>query len=287
MIKRQLILSVCFLINATEIFADGAEIELNLSKLTIGFRQDAPPFSYLAPGARTPTGYSVDICNRIIFALKQLLPENDITVETVALSSRTRLDAVRNGDVDLHCGTMSHTSEREYSIEFSLPIFITGAAMLTKVTDDFDELSDIGPGVIGLLKGRTTTRNFVLESGWIEEGENNVIKNIESVDAATSELLMGEIDSFITDQVVLLAHHANLPPMKRKLLRVSPQLLTIEKYSIAFPVKNRSFRVFADQVLSDFFRSENFPRLLTRWFADLGAVIKAEHIQYYRSLAVQ
>ena len=79
--------------------------------ISLGYRTTSLPLSYLDADKR-PIGYSLDICQKIVEAVKRELNRRDIVVKFSEVSSATRMNALIAGEIDLECGSSSVTAER-------------------------------------------------------------------------------------------------------------------------------------------------------------------------------
>lgn len=74
-------LLIAFLLPPMAAQAAGTLQKINESgTISIGFRESAPPFSYLSAD-RQAIGYSVDICVKITEAIKRELKRSNLTVK--------------------------------------------------------------------------------------------------------------------------------------------------------------------------------------------------------------
>src|SRR3954451_1955526 len=71
--------------------------------IKIAHRTDAVPFSFVGPDQKV-TGFTVDLCNRVVDKIKSQLKLNALNVEWVPVTTDTRFDAVANGNADMECG---------------------------------------------------------------------------------------------------------------------------------------------------------------------------------------
>ena len=71
--------------------------------ITLGVRDSSIPFSYL-DDQQKPVGYAIDICYKIVDAVKQELKLPDLKVQTVSVLSSNRIPLMANGTIDLECG---------------------------------------------------------------------------------------------------------------------------------------------------------------------------------------
>ena len=85
--------------------------------LVLGIRETSVPFSYLDE-KQNAIGYSIDLCARIVEAVKAELKMPDLKVRQIPVVSQTRIPLVANGTVDLECGSTTNTLTRHKQAEF-------------------------------------------------------------------------------------------------------------------------------------------------------------------------
>src|SRR5690606_18311927 len=93
-------------------------------EITLGFRESSIPFSYL-DDEQKPIGYSIEICNGIVQALKEKLGLPELKTKMVSVTSSSRIPLVANGTVDLACGSATNNEQRQQQVAFSPTIFVT------------------------------------------------------------------------------------------------------------------------------------------------------------------
>src|SRR3954469_18631545 len=67
--------------------------------ITIGFRDSSIPFSYLDDNQK-PVGFAMDICHRIVDAVKNELKLDKLEVKLNPVTSSTRIPLLANGTID-------------------------------------------------------------------------------------------------------------------------------------------------------------------------------------------
>src|SRR3954464_3825617 len=85
--------------------------------ITIGFRDSSVPFSYLDDNQK-PVGFAMDICYKIVDAVKKELKLDKIEVKLNPVTSATRIPLIANGTVDLECGSTTNNAERQKQVSF-------------------------------------------------------------------------------------------------------------------------------------------------------------------------
>ncbi|MBO9122936.1 amino acid ABC transporter substrate-binding protein [Rhizobium sp. 16-488-2a] len=239
----------------------------------IGYIDDEAPFSAAKAGAE-PTGYAIDLCNRIADDIEHQVPE--LKREYVQKTLANGFDAVKDGEVDLLCGAITVNLERREIVDFSQPIFLTGAsALLRKDSPDylqsffFDKpaVSAVSqraasPSVIGARANSTT--GAALHDAMKGQASKTTIADFATHEDGLKALEDHKIDAYIGDQVLLtsLATRARDP----SLLEVGNRLFTHEPYAIALPRNDADFRLLADRALTDFYLSDDFLSVLDTYF---------------------
>ncbi|HTE93090.1 MAG TPA: transporter substrate-binding domain-containing protein, partial [Bradyrhizobium sp.] len=92
--------------------------------ITIGFRDSSIPFSYLDDNQKS-VGYAMDICLKIVDAVKKELKLDKLEVKLNPVTSSTRIPLLANGTIDLECGSTTNNVERQKQIAYTNTHFLT------------------------------------------------------------------------------------------------------------------------------------------------------------------
>src|SRR5258708_23905412 len=87
--------------------------------ITIGNRDSSVPFSYLDDHQK-PIGFSLDLCNLVVAKVKTKLGLPDLKVAYQAVNSSNRIPLVKNGTVDIECGSTANTIARQQEVAYSV-----------------------------------------------------------------------------------------------------------------------------------------------------------------------
>src|SRR3990170_552243 len=115
--------------------ATAAELTGTLKKIkdtgvvNIGHRDASIPFSYL-DDRQKPIGYGVDICLKIVDAIKAELKMPKLKVEFVPVTSQTRIPILAGGNIDMECGSTTNSVERQKQVAFPPTYFMTGTKII-------------------------------------------------------------------------------------------------------------------------------------------------------------
>src|SRR5688572_21786450 len=109
--------------------------------IAIAHRTDAAPFSF-EDNKMQVTGYSVDLCRRVVGAIERQLGLSELKIKWVPVTVQNRFDAVANGQADMECGSSTVTLSRMKTVDFSSFIFVDGTGLLVKATQAAASLGD-------------------------------------------------------------------------------------------------------------------------------------------------
>lgn len=217
--------------------------------VTLGVRDAAFPFSYALPSGRH-VGYSVDLCLAIVEEIKSAIDRADVAVRLVALQSEQRIAAVKDGRVDLECGSTTDTRQRRQEVAFSPVIFVTGTKLMVR--------RDSGIRSWEQLRGRTvaasagTTNEATIRALAEKSAPDLRLLTRPDLRQAFEVFESGQADALASDEVLLLGLRARAK--EPRTLAVVGQLLSFEPYGIAYrrddpqlaQVVERSFRRLAE-----------------------------------------
>src|SRR3990172_12275863 len=123
----------------------------------IGHRDASIPFSYL-DDKQQPIGYGVDICLKIVNAIKAELKMPNLKVEFVPVTSQTRIPILRGGHIDMECGSTTNSVERQKQVAFAPTYFITGTKIIVKKSSGIKGYGDLKGKTVVFTQGTTNER---------------------------------------------------------------------------------------------------------------------------------
>src|SRR5450755_1624052 len=110
--------------------------------ITIGYRDSSIPFSYLDDNQK-PIGFAIDICSRIVDAVKKELKLDKLTVEFNPVTSSTRIPLLANGTIDLECGSTTNNADRLKQVSFTNTHFLTATRFVSKKSSKINSIDDL------------------------------------------------------------------------------------------------------------------------------------------------
>ena len=117
-------------------------------KVTLGYQEASVPFSYLDDNQR-PIGFALDICLRIVDAVKKELGMLGIAVDYLPVTSSNRIPLMVNGTIDLHCSATTNSADRQKQVTFTNTHFLSATRFAAKKSS--------GISTIDGLKGKSVT----------------------------------------------------------------------------------------------------------------------------------
>ncbi len=285
--RRFLLVSLALCFSALASGAATLDTILERGTVHIGYISDQAPFSSSKPGAE-PVGYAIDLCRKIADEIEHHIPQ--LKRKFVEVTLADGFDAVENEDIDLLCGSITVNLKRREIVDFSQPIFLTGAsALLRKDSPSYlQSLFLNGPAVRAVservatnvigMRANTTTAATLRDALAVQESKTK-LADFKTHEDGLKALEDRRIDAYIADQVLLisLAKRARDPSS----LEVGDRLITHEPYAIALRRDDADFRLLADRALTDFYLSDDFLPLLVTYFGGEAPMLHTQIIMQH------
>ena len=230
-------------------------------QIVLGHRESSVPFSYVLPDGK-PAGYAVDLCLRVVEAVRRNLQLKSLTVQYQVVTSANRIDLVATGKVDLECGSTTNNPERRAKVAFTIPHYIAGARLLVKADSPVAELKDLTGRRVASTAGSTplkVIREFSRERGL----SLNVVEASEHA-KGVAMVASGEATAFAMDDVLLfglIAGRTEPPPLK-----VVGKLLSVEPLAIMLSRDDAAFKRMVDDEMRRLIGNREAYALYDRWF---------------------
>ena len=229
--------------------------------ITLGYREAEFPFSYLDQGQR-PVGYTMDICDRIVNAVKQRLNMPDLERRYVQVESPTRIPLVSNGTVDLECGVTTNTVEREREVAFTITTFVAESRLVSKKSAPVMRLEDMRGKVVTSTVGTTSLTH--LQELYSTKGLDMTILAAQDDPEAFRLVVTDRAAAYAMDDALLRGTVASQPDPGDYV--ISSERLSVEPYGIMLTKGDPEFKRLADQVITGLFSSGDIFKLYRKWF---------------------
>lgn len=228
---------------------------------TIGYRESSIPFSYL-DDQQKPIGYAMDLCMRVVDAIKTELKMPDLKLNLQPVTSSNRIPLLQNGTIDMECGSTTNSTTRQQQVSFGPTYFVINVTGAVKKSSNINSLADLNGKTISTTSGTTSVP--LLKT--YEKTKNVQVREIYGKDHAESFLLMADdrAAAFIMDDILLAGQIANSRnPDDYKIL---PESLRQEPYSMMIRKGDTQFKALVDKTVGAIMTSGEIEKIYNKWF---------------------
>ena len=229
--------------------------------ITLGHRDSSIPFSYYDDQQR-PIGYALDICYKIVDAVKAKLNMPDLKVKLVPETSSTRIPLMANGTLDLECGSTTNNAERKKQVDFGMTDYVVKYRYVTKKSSHMDKIDDLKGKTVVSTAGTTDIRALNKLNTERHFGMNI----IAAKDHAEAFLMVetGRASAFLMDDILLAGLVANSKDPSE--FHISSESLGLEPYSVMFRKDDPQFKKVVDDAMSKLYTSGAIEPIYNKWF---------------------
>lgn len=243
--------------------------------LTIGFRENALPFSYTGSDGK-PAGYSIDLCQEIAVAVQQELKLANMQVKWVPVTPENRIESVANGTVDIECGSTTASLSRQEKVDFTLMTFVDGASLLIAEGSGLKTVGDLAGKRVGVVPGTTTER--AVADFLRAQSITATVVPVKDHDEGLAALQTSKIEAYASDRIILVGLVLQARGTARYAL-ISDDL-SYEPYGFMVRRDDSAFRLVANRSLARIYRSGAIGAIYSKWFGALGKPTPALVLMY-------
>jgi len=229
--------------------------------ITIGHRDASIPFSYYDDKQQV-VGYAVDLCNRIVDAVKSDLKMPKIETKYQLVTSANRIPLMANGTIDLECGSTTNNLERQKQVWFTITHFVTANRWVSKKSAKLHKLADLKGKTIVSTAGTTNIKQITEINAAQNLGMNIISANGHP--EAFQMVETGRAVAFVMDDILLysLAAQSRSP----KDYEISPDALSVEPYGIMLRKDDTEFKKVVDAAMTHIYKSGEINKIYAKWF---------------------
>jgi glutamate/aspartate transport system substrate-binding protein len=229
--------------------------------ITIGHRDASVPFSYYND-QQQPIGYAMDLCHRIVDAVKQDLKMPKLEVKYQLVTSANRIPLMANGTIDLECGSTTNNLERQKQVSFTITHFVTANRWISKKSAKLKSLDSLKGKTIVSTAGTTNIKQITQINADRDLGMNIISANGHP--EAFQMVETGRAAAFVMDDILLysLAAQSRTP----KNYEISSVALSVEPYGIMLRKDDAAFKKVVDAAMSKIYKSGEINKIYAKWF---------------------
>ena len=230
--------------------AGGLDDARSRGKLLVGVKTDFPPFGTLDPSGK-PAGFDVDIA----LYLAKALFEDEGRLETVPVTTGSRIPFLYSDWIDMIVATMTVTEERRQVLEFSDPYFVSASLLLVPAGSPVRGIEDLAGKTVAVIEGSIQEKDLAMVAPGAKRA---AFKNMgEAVQALKTK----KADALCQDDMLVLA----LAKENRDLSAAGKPILP-RPYAIAVRKGDLATLRWVNEKLSAMKKDGSYDRLREKYF---------------------
>jgi glutamate/aspartate transport system substrate-binding protein len=229
--------------------------------ITLGHRDASIPFSYF-DDKQAAVGYAMDLCGKIVDAVKAELKMPNLQVKLNPVTSATRIPLMANGTIDLECGSTTNNLERQKQVAFTITHFVTANRFVSKKASNLKTVSDLKGKTVVSTSGTTNIRQATELNA-----QKNLGMTILPAQEHTEAFLMvdtGRAVAFFMDDILLYSLVASSKNPSE--WTISADALSVEPYGIMLRKDDPSFKKVVDGAMTSVYKSGEINKIYAKWF---------------------
>jgi glutamate/aspartate transport system substrate-binding protein len=231
--------------------------------ITLGHRDTSIPFSYYDDKQQV-VGYAIDLCLKIVDAVKAELKMPKIDVKFNPVTSATRIPLMANGTVDLECGSTTNNLERQKQVAFTITHFVTANRYVAKKSSNIKSLKDLKGKTVVSTSGTTNIRWATEENAKQKMGMNIIAAKDHAESFLTVET--GRAVAFFMDDILLYSLVATSKNPSEWV--IGSEAYTVEPYGIMLRRDDPAFKKIVDGAMTKIYKSGEINKIYDKWFVN-------------------
>lgn len=218
--------------------------------LVVGVKYDSKPFGFVENGKLQ--GYDIDIAHLIA---KRILG-NERLVKFVEVNASNRISKLNSGEVDMLVATMTITPQRQEIVDFSVPYFYAGQAIMIRRGNSIKTVGDLNGRRVIVILGTTGEKNIRYFAPEV------ALLGYKSYQEGFNGMLNQKAEALSTDDAIIAGFLKGHPEFV-----MLPQRYSKEGYGIAFrkDVASASLKQEVNSALHELHQKGYLNNLKNKW----------------------
>ena len=230
--------------------------------ITIGHRDASVPFSYYDDKQR-PVGYAMDLCHRIVDAVKAELKMPKLETKYQLVTSANRIPLMANGTIDLECGSTTNNIARQKEVAFTITHFLTATRVVSKKSSNVKAVDDLKGKTMTSTAGTTNIKQLTELNTSKNMGMNIIPANGHP--EAFQMVETGRAVGFAMDDILLYSLAASSRNPSDYV--ISDFALSLpEPYGIMMRRDDPAFKKVVDNAMTQIYKSGEINKIYEKWF---------------------
>jgi ABC-type amino acid transport substrate-binding protein len=218
-------------------------------KLLAGVKFDTPPFGYLNRDNK-PVGFDLDLVSKIAEKL-------GVPVEFVSVTSTTRIPMLVSGNVDLVAASMTHTRERDKTIDFSITYYTGGQSLLVSSSSTITGVADLQGKSVAVQQGTTLEKTIAA----VAPGAK--IMAFKDYNSAWLALAQGRVDALTGSLNILQGFSKD-----NKGFKIVGDLFSVEPFGIGVRQGDSNLRDAINFAIQELWTSGQYKEMYKSYFGE-------------------
>lgn len=219
-----------------------------------GVKADTPLFGSMSIKTGKINGFEIDLAN----ALTHEMLGKNAKANFVTTTANTKIQLLKNKNVDAVIAAMTITPERKKQVEFSKPYFPAGQSIMVADKSSIKNIKDLNNKKVLVVKGTTaadTIHKFAPKAQ---------ILQFDDYGQAFAALKAGQGDAFVTDNGILAGILRDSSGYK-----LVGGNFTNQPYGIAVNKGQTQMCDHINQALTKLEKDGTYNRLVKKWFGNI------------------
>jgi len=229
--------------------------------ITQGVRESSGALAFTL-GNGVYTGFHYEVCANIIKDLRRQLGMNQLEIKYQPVTSANRIPLVKNGTVDLECGSTTNDASRQKEVAFANTLYVEEVRIAVKADSPIKSIVDLKGKTVATTTGTTSVQ--LLRQNKRANGVD--FKEVTGKDHADSFLLLesGRADAFVMDGQILAGNISKSKAPKD--FKILPDVLSVEPIAIMIRKDDPAFKKAVDESIAAQVKSGEIAKLYDKWF---------------------
>ena len=229
--------------------------------ITQGVRESSGALAYTL-GNGVYTGFHYEVCANIIKDLRRQLGMSSLEIKYQPVTSANRIPLVKNGTVDLECGSTTNDASRQKEVAFANTLYVEEVRIAVKADSPIKSIADLGGKTVATTTG-TTSVQLIRQN---KRAKSIDFKEVTGKDHADSFLLLesGRADAFVMDGQILAGNISKSKAPKD--FKILPDVLSVEPIAIMIRKDDPAFKKAVDESIAAQVKSGEIAKLYDKWF---------------------
>ncbi len=188
-------------------------------------------------------------------AVRKVAERIGVPVEFAKVTSLTRVPLLVSGNVDLCAASMTHTQERDKTIDFSITYYTGAQSLIVPQSSSIKHLKDLAGKQVSVQQGTTLEKNIAAE---VPDAKIVAFKDYNS---AWLALVQGRVDA-LTGSLDILQGYAK----DNKDFVILPDRFSVEPFGIGVRQGDSALRHVINITIQDLWKSGEYAAIYKKWF---------------------